>query len=265
VSGGLARELAGLGLVAAAVGTVFALAELARKAGGEAEWTRKLAHVGSGLVAAAFPWLFSSALPVVLLTGGFAALLAATAGAGLLRSVHGVARRTAGHVFFPCGVALAFLVSDRPAPFVAAMLALAVGDAAAALVGRRYGRLRYRFGRSVRSVEGSTVLFLAAALIVAATLRLLDRMPVSEAVAWALAVAVLATAIEASAQDGSDNLLLPLAVALALGPATGPARREALALVSVAALVLSSLLEAVRRPRLRPPGLAPLVPAGGRG
>ena len=249
MSAGLARELAGLGLVAAAVGAVFALAEVARRgAGWDVEHTRKLAHVGSGLVAAAFPWLFSSALTVGLCTGGFAALLVLSAGRGLLPSVHAVARRTSGHVFFPCGVALAFCLSARPAPFVAAVLALALGDAVAALVGRRYGRRRYRFGGSVRSVEGSGALFLATAAVVASTLRLLDRLPVGEALAWALAVGALATAIEASAQEGSDNLLLPLAVALALGPAAGPARGAALVLVAVAAMVLASLLDAVRQP-----------------
>jgi phytol kinase len=251
----LRHDLVGLGLVLAAVGAILALAEVARRHGRwETEHTRKVAHVGSGLVAAAFPWLFSSAFVVGLLCGGFAAFMAVTAGRGFLPAVHAVPRRTWGGVLFPFGVALAFAASARPAPFVAAVLALALGDATAALVGRRCGRHAYRFGGATRSVEGSAALFLTTAVIVAATLRLLDRLALHEAVAWALAVAALATAVEAAAQDGSDNLLLPVAVALALAPAAGAARGDALVLVAVAATVLASLLEAARQPGARPTG-----------
>jgi phytol kinase len=259
VSVALGRDLDGFGLVTVVVGAVFALAEAARRlAGWEAEHTRKLAHVGSGLVAATFPWLFSSALSVGLLTGGFAAFMVVTARQGLLPSVHAVARRTSGGAFFPCGVALAFLASARPAPFVSAMLVLAVGDAVAALVGRRYGRHAHRFGGAVRSVEGSAALFLTTVLVVTLALWLLDRLPLGGALAWGLAVGALATTIEIAAQDGSDNLLLPVAVALALAPAAGPAQGDALVLVAVAATVLASLLEAARMPVAAGPG-APVL------
>ena len=245
----LGRDLDGFGLVTVVVGAVFALAEAARRlAGWEAEHTRKLAHVGSGLVAATFPWLFSSALSVGLLTGGFAAFMVVTARQGLLPSVHAVARRTSGGAFFPCGVALAFLASARPAPFVSAMLVLAVGDAVAALVGRRYGRHAHCFGGAVRSVEGSAALFLTTVLVVTSALRFLDQLPLAGSLSWGFAVASLATTIEVAAQEGSDNLLLPAAVALALAPATGPAPGPALALVVVAAAVLASLLAATRQP-----------------
>jgi len=255
MSEALGRDLAGFGWVAIAVGAVFALAEIARRlAGWETEHTRKLAHVGSGLVAAVFPWLFSSALSVGLLTAGFAAFMVVTARQGLLPSVHAVARRSSGGAFFPCGVALAFLASARPAPFVAGVLVLAVGDAAAALVGRRYGRHAHRFGGAVRSVEGSAALFLTTVVVVTSALRLLDRLQLVEALAWGLAVGALATTIEIAAQDGSDNLLLPVAVSLALAPATGPARGTALVLVAVAATVLASLLEAARQPAEARPG-----------
>jgi phytol kinase len=249
MTGALGRDLAAFGLVTVAVGAVFALAEAARRlAGWETEHTRKLAHVGSGLVAAAFPWLFSSALSVALLTGGFAVFMAVTARQGLLPSVHAVARRTSGGAFFPCGVALAFLASARPAPFVSAMLVLAVGDAVAGLVGRRYGRHPHRFGEAVRSVEGSAALFLTSVVVVTSALRCLDGLPLAGSLAWGLAVAALATTIEVAAQEGSDNLLLPVAVALALAPATGPAGDAALVLVVVAAAVLASLLAATRQP-----------------
>jgi hypothetical protein len=71
----------------------------------------------------------------------------------------------------------------------------------------------------------------------------------------------VATTIEMAAQDGSDNLLLPVAVALALAPATGPAPGAALVLVVVAATVLASLLEAARQPEsARPDSRHPSAP-----
>jgi hypothetical protein len=124
MTGTLRHELAGLGLVLAAVGTILAVAEVARRLGWKAEHTRKVAHVGSGLVATAFPWLFSSALAVSVVCGAFAAAMAATARRGLLPAVHAVARRTWA-AFSSCSVAIAFFASARPAPFVAAILTLA--------------------------------------------------------------------------------------------------------------------------------------------
>lgn len=85
-----------------------------------------------------------------------------------------------------------------------AMTCIILGDSAAALVGRRWGRHRYSNGS--RSLEGSTAFFLAS--IIAALV--VPGIPL-----WiGLAGALLATIVEALSTRVDDNLSVPLLVGL---------------------------------------------------
>ncbi len=85
-----------------------------------------------------------------------------------------------------------------------AMTCIILGDSAAALVGRRWGRHRYSNGS--RSLEGSTAFFLAS--IIAALV--VPGIPL-----WmGLVGAFLATVVEAMSTRVDDNLSVPLLVGL---------------------------------------------------
>ena len=248
MTGALGRDLAAFGLVTVAVGAVFALAEAARRlAGWETEHTRKVAHVGSGLVAAAFPWLFSSRLSVGVLTAAFGVLMAVTAGASSPRSTPWRGRPRAAP---SSRAAWGSPSSPRPVPRRSSPPCWswrsgtqwqpwsggATADTRTASGG---GALRRRLRRALPHDRRRR--HVGAALPGPAPAR---RVP-----GLGLAVAALATTIEIAAQDGSERMLLPpVAVALALAPATGPAGGAALTLVVVATAVLASLLDAARRP-----------------
>jgi dolichol kinase len=73
-----------------------------------------------------------------------------------------------------------------------------LGDTAAALVGRRYGRHKF----SHKSYEGSLAFFVSAALWA----FILPDVPLS----WGLAAAALATAVEATSGLIDDNVSVPL-------------------------------------------------------
>jgi dolichol kinase len=105
-------------------------------------------------------------------------------------------------------VAAAFTV---PPPLAAgAILMAGTGDAAGALVGRRFGRRRIWGGKSI---EGSAACFIAAG---AAALLIPGITP-----GMALAGAVVTTAIELTIISFDDNLILPLAAALTLRALSG--------------------------------------------
>jgi phytol kinase len=141
----IARELSRVLLVAGGLAAILAFAEGLRRAGQRTEITRKLVHVASGLMAAAFPWLFESPWSVVALAGGYAGLMAWTLRTRRLASVHAVRRHSSGGLYYSLAVAVVFaLVRERPEVYVASILVLALGDAAAALAGRAVGRHRYR-------------------------------------------------------------------------------------------------------------------------
>ena len=89
---------------------------------------------------------------------------------------------------------------------VAAFAMLILCDSAAALVGRRFGRIR--FGKKRKSVEGSL-----AFLVVAVAIALMTPgLPVGAGIAGAIA----ATLAEALLDDIDDNFTVPIAAGLAM-------------------------------------------------
>jgi phytol kinase len=214
----IARELTSLLFTGCVFAAILVLAELLRSHWGvRAEATRKLVHVLSGLVGAAFPWLFATPWSVASLTASYALLMAWTRRGGWLRSVHGVDRRTRGGVCYPAAVALVFwLAHERPEVYVPSILVLALGDAAAALVGRAYGDTRYRTLGGVKSVEGSLAFLVVALPCVYVPLLLMTSLSPLPLLLCSINVALLTCGLEALAPDGSDNLLIPTACCLAL-------------------------------------------------
>lgn len=105
-------------------------------------------------------------------------------------------------------VATAFTVPPNLA--AAAILMAGTGDAAGALVGRRFGKLRFRSGKSL---EGSIACFGAAG---GAALLLPGITPT-----MALAAALVTTTLELVITSFDDNLILPLAAALTLRALAG--------------------------------------------
>lgn len=105
-------------------------------------------------------------------------------------------------------VATAFTVPPNLA--AAAILMAGTGDAAGALVGRRFGKLRFRSGKSL---EGSIACFGAAC---GAALLLPGITPT-----MALAAALVTTTLELVITSFDDNLILPLAAALTLRALAG--------------------------------------------
>ena len=188
-------------LVLAVLGASMALIGLAPLAG---EARRKLLHAEMGLVTLAFPWLFASAWPVIVLGSLALGWFGVVNFSSTLRARFGSAlgdRGNRGALWFICGVALSFVVSGGDArTYCLAILVLTLADAAAALVGRHFGRTR-------KSIEGSVAFFAVAFLISAASLQ---------ALVAGLVVALVATLIEAAFGDGLDNLFVPLGVLAAL-------------------------------------------------
>src|SRR3984957_19407361 len=77
------------------------------------EWTRKLAHIGTGAMSISFPWIFSGRIPVFIVCGASIILLLAIRYVPFLRShlsgvLDDVARESWGELYFPVSVALLF-------------------------------------------------------------------------------------------------------------------------------------------------------------
>jgi len=180
------------------------------------ELIRKLLHIGMGLVTLTFPWLFRASWPVLLLTVVFTLFLMALRLSRPLQRllggvIDGVSRDSMGELYFPLAVGLVFLLSaGDPITFCIPMLILALADASAALIGQRYGTLRYATGDGEKSVEGSTAFLIVAFLSTQIPLLLFTSTGRAESLVIALTLALLVMLLEAIAWRGLDNLFIPL-------------------------------------------------------
>ncbi|MDH3216800.1 MAG: hypothetical protein OEN01_10975 [Candidatus Krumholzibacteria bacterium] len=191
---------------------LFAIRVVQLKYSLHAEWVRKLVHVGSGLVALSFPWLYRSAWPVVMVC-----VIAALGLVVLRRSerwgqiLGGVKRESGGEFYFPLTVALIFVLSKGdPVLYCIPLMILTFADAAAALVGTYYGLLYYRTAEGRKSTEGSLVFFVVAFFSTHVPLLLFTDIGRADSLLIGLLVGFLCMVIEAIGRRGQDNLLIPL-------------------------------------------------------
>lgn len=210
---------------------------------GAAEFSRKLLHVAMGLILCPLPWLFADFWPVALLSGTYIALLIARRYLVALDNhvagvIDGVGRKSVGEFLFPITVAILFLLArhDRTA-YLAPMLVLTLADAAAAVVGRRYGMCPYPAPGGCKSLEGSLAFAISAFASTHLTLLLLGESGRLESVLLAVVISLSLTIVEAFVTGGWDNLLVPLG-AWTMLKLLGSASAGTLAMVAAGAMLI---------------------------
>lgn len=175
------------------------------------ELARKSAHVSSALVAATLPW-FMSFPAVAVLALLFVPFMLLSRRLDLFPAVHAVERTTLGELWFPLGVAVVALAVPEREPYAFGVLVMGLSDAAAGIVGQRYGHRAFRIAGAWKTYAGSAAFFLTTLALTLAALALTGSLsPVAVPVACAVAAAL--TLVEASLGGGTDNLVLPVAAA----------------------------------------------------
>lgn len=218
----------------------------------DAELARKMVHTGMGLVALSFPFLFRDTWPVITLAGLSIVLLLGVKLAGPLKKQLGgvlgsVERQSYGEVYFPLAVAVLFAATHgRPILYIVPVLILAFGDAAAALIGVRYGRNKYESTDGVKSAEGSLTFFTVTFLVVHVPLLLLTTIGRAECLLIGLIMALLVMELEAIAWNGLDNLFIPLGAYALLHAFVQLSADDLLVRLGVAAIWIAAAI-AIRR------------------
>lgn len=222
------------------------------------EVMRKLIHISTTTVSLSFPWVFADAWPPFLLAGIAigAMVLARTPALEKLVTQFGVGeslRRDAwGEFYYPAAIAFLFLATrGDPVGYAVPLIAIGFGDAAAAIVGKAVGRMKYRTaGRETKSVEGSLA-FLAVAFAGGwAVLGAWSSLDAGTAGLLALCAATHMAMLEAVAWHGFDNILAPfggLLVLRAVGSAGTGAIIFHASLVTAAAILITAILFPPRR------------------
>ncbi|NJR66185.1 MAG: hypothetical protein HC772_14060 [Leptolyngbyaceae cyanobacterium CRU_2_3] len=206
-----------IGLVMAILGgLMLGLRVYQRRFSPHPEVVRKLLHMPMGLLTLSFPWLFTSAVPVVLLASLSVGWLVLLRLYKPLRQefgsvLGGVSRQSLGEIYFPIAVAIVFTLSHGdPLLFGIPILILTLADAIAAIIGIRYGQVHYSTSEGEKSAEGSLAFFMAAFFSVHIPLLLLSTTGRTETLLIALILGLLVMLLEAIAWRGLDNLFIPL-------------------------------------------------------
>lgn len=178
-----------------------------------AELTRKLVHVAVGTFVAFWPF-FLTWREIQLLSLAFFLVICISIRLNIFRSIHAVKRGMTGELLFAIVIGLLALISTNEWVFAAAMLHLSLADGMAAIVGLGWGDTNsYKVMGKTKSIAGS-VAFLVSSFCILALYGVLAHSTTSFlTILW---LPVLATITENVAVNGTDNLVMPMLIAIVL-------------------------------------------------
>lgn len=201
----------------AAVAVVFlilVLSEyLSRYKGVHSELTRKFVHVLVGVFVAFWPF-FLSWRQIQILSVAFLVVVLVSIKLKIFNSIHAVTRNTIGEVLFAAVIGLLAFIAPDKWVFAAAMLHLSLADGFAAIAGLTLGKGNsYRIMQRTKSVAGSLAFFVTSVLIMIGYLAFSGNQASAVSLLW---LPLAATVAENLSGEGTDNLVIPLLVALVL-------------------------------------------------
>ncbi len=178
-----------------------------------AELTRKLVHVAVGSFVAFWPF-FLSWRSIQLLSLAFFVVVALSVKLNIFRSIHAVKRNMTGELLFAIVIGMLALISTTKWVFMAAMLHLSIADGLAAVIGLGWGDSNsYKVFGKTKSIAGSTAFWISSFCILIAYVTFSHSTTSFTTVLW---LPFLATAAENLAVQGTDNLVMPMLIAVVL-------------------------------------------------
>lgn len=196
------------------VGVVLLAAEgLAKFTRLHAEITRKFVHMFVGTFVAFWPFFLSWRTIEILSIAFFVGILLSVKYT-IFKAIHLVPRKAVGELLFAVVIGLLALVSANKWVFLVAMLNLSIGDALAAVIGLLLGSSnKYKVFGMTKSIAGTSAFFLTS-IVTMIIYEQIGHLYVGPATFWL--VPIIATATENVAVLGTDNLIMPLLIAVVL-------------------------------------------------
>jgi len=182
----------------------------------DTEYTRKIAHIGSGIIALTYPKFIDNHWVVFALTLSFTLILYMSKKMGWFQSIFSVGRRSYGELFFVWSSWLLFLVYQYTKQSIFFYLPFSVvvfADPAAALIGKNLPLKRYHIFGHQKSYGGSFAFFIVTFLLSYFIFQYFDFSSENYFLP-AFIHSFLLTFVEALSVKGWDNFTIPLASVL---------------------------------------------------
>jgi len=198
---------------------IFGLAELAYvKLSVKVELTRKFVHFGSGILCLSFPFYIINSWLVLLLCVNFLLLLVISKKFNFLKSINNVERKTFGTHLFPVTIFVLYYLSikfDSLDFYFLPVLIFAISDPISALVGKKYPIKQYTLFNQQKSLGGALSFFISSLIICLSYVYCFSNLDVMTLI-LVLTISLFATLTEGLSFKGTDNITVPLMVALIL-------------------------------------------------
>lgn len=182
------------------------------------EITRKMVHIGTGLITLSFPIFLETHWSVLILTVSFVVILGLSKKFNLLKSINGISRSSRGSILYPIIIYVTYWIYtlfDDVLFFYLPILILAICDPIAALTGKKWPLGKYRIFKETKTLMGSSAFFVSC-LILTSSFVIPLRESLLEIVCVTLFISLITTLVEAASQKGWDNLFIPLTVTASL-------------------------------------------------
>ncbi|HSW99322.1 MAG TPA: hypothetical protein VLF71_05830 [Candidatus Saccharimonadales bacterium] len=186
---------------------------LSRYKGVHSELTRKLVHILVGAFVAFWPF-FLSWRQIQVLSLLFLATVIWSIKFNIFSSIHAVSRNRVGEVCFALVIGILALITSKDWVFTAAMLHLSIADGLAAICGLAWGDgTTYKIMGRTKSIVGSLAFFFTSVAIMICYAAFSHLGYGGVTLVW---LPVAATIAENVSGEGTDNMVVPLLVALVL-------------------------------------------------
>jgi dolichol kinase len=180
------------------------------------EPSRGLVHILVGTFIAFWPF-FMSMRAIQVIAALMLVVIAISRRYRIFQGIHAVKRRTYGEFFFPISVGICALVTQSDLIFMAAILHLSLADGLASLLGTRFGgKTKYRIFGQNKSWIGTGAFYLISLLIMVYVGIVHVDLFLHANVWFLAALPIAATLAESVAVYGTDDLVVPILVVVAL-------------------------------------------------
>jgi dolichol kinase len=204
-------------ILACAFLLLFGLGELLyHKFSVKSEYTRKLVHLGTGVLSMLFPLLLSNHWFVLILCTSFLLILVLSLKFNLLQSINKINRKSYGSILYPIVVYILFLFyanQNELIYFYLPILILAVCDPVAALLGKQWPIGKFKILNETKTLIGSSAFFVSSFALSLIVFLGFGSDDLSKLIFPIALISLSAAIIEAVSQKGFDNLFIPVIVA----------------------------------------------------